>query len=43
MGLPEEYEMRKAYNKAIEKHSAIVALQTADFESSRLLEETIKD
>ena len=42
MGLPEEYEMRKSYSKAIEKHPAIITLHTADIESSHLLEKTIK-
>lgn len=42
MGLPEDYEMKCAYNKAVEKHPGIITLHTADMESSYLLEETIK-
>lgn len=42
MGLPEEYEMKMAYSKACEKYPAIIALHTADVESSYLLEKIIK-
>jgi len=42
MGVPEEYEMKQAYNKAAEKYPAIIALHTADYESSYLLEKVIK-
>jgi hypothetical protein len=43
MGFPEEYEMKQAYSKATEKYPAIVALHTADYESSYFLEKTIKE
>lgn len=39
MGLPEDYEMKIAYNNATKKYPAIIALHSADLESSYLLEE----
>ena len=42
MGLPEDYEMRTAYNKAVEKYPAIITLHTADIEASHLFEKIIK-
>jgi len=42
MGIPEEYEMKQAYNKSSEKYPAIITLHTADIESSYLLEKIIK-
>jgi hypothetical protein len=42
MGIPEDYEMKNAYNKATEKYPAIITLHTADLESSYLLEKIIK-
>jgi hypothetical protein len=43
MGLPEDYESKQSYNKAVLKYPAIIALHIADIESSHLMEEVIKE
>lgn len=43
MGLPEDYESKQAYNKAVLKYPAIVTLHTSDIESSNLLEKIVKE
>lgn len=40
MGIPEDYGMKQAYNKAVETFPAIIALHTSDYESSYFLEKT---
>jgi|WetSurMetagenome_2_1015567.scaffolds.fasta_scaffold32815_2 hypothetical protein len=42
MGIPEDYEGKQGFNKATELYPSIICLYTADFESSKLFEKTIK-
>lgn len=41
MGLPEEYEARQAYNRAVELMPEIVMLHTADVEATHIVERRI--